>query len=109
MAELDVKKKGKNNAKLGAIIVLILSALVFIPVGASSIFDSIKAKRQEPPVFGKYKGKKIEYKAGTEYATAVTNLAQQYQQMGYDVNSLSNSIFEQAFQGYIQTHISAMN
>ncbi|MBP5443389.1 MAG: peptidyl-prolyl cis-trans isomerase [Treponema sp.] len=102
MAELDVKKKGKNNAKLGAIIVLILSALVFIPVGASSIFDSIKAKRQEPPVFGKYKGKKIEYKAGTEYATAVTNLAQQFQQMGYDVNNLSNTILEQAFEGYVQ-------
>ncbi|MBR6155176.1 MAG: peptidyl-prolyl cis-trans isomerase [Treponema sp.] len=102
MSEVEGKKKGKNTAKIGAVIVLILSALVFIPVGGSSIIDHLRVNK-DTPIFGKYKGKKIEYKAGTEFASTVTNLANQYQQMGYDVNSLSNSIFEQAFQGYIQT------
>ncbi|MBP5359645.1 MAG: peptidyl-prolyl cis-trans isomerase [Treponema sp.] len=101
MAEVEVKKKGKNTAKLGAVIVLILSALVFIPVGGSSILESFKANKMTV-VFGKYKGKKIEYKAGSEFANAVTTLATKYQQYGYDVNSLTNSIFEEAFQGYVE-------
>ena len=102
MAEVEVKKNGKNKSgKLGAIIILILSAIVFIPVGGTSIFQSL-TNRDNTLVFGKYKGKKIEYKAGTEFANAVTTLAQKYQSYGYDVNNLTNSIFEQAFHGYIE-------
>ncbi|MBO4319614.1 MAG: peptidyl-prolyl cis-trans isomerase [Treponema sp.] len=101
MAEVESKKKGKNTAKLGAIIVLILSALVFIPVGGSAVLDSFKEKGNTI-VFGKYKGNKIEYKAGTEFANAVTTLATKYQQYGYDVNSMTNSIFEQALNGLVE-------
>ena len=38
--------KKKDSSKIGAVIILIISALVFLPFGASAIFESIFNKRQ---------------------------------------------------------------
>ena len=99
------EKKPKNNngkAKIGAVIVLVISAVVFIPTGGSAVIESIRQSRNTP-VFGSYKGKKVEYKAGSDFAANVSNLAQTYQSMGYDVNQLGSYIFESAFESTIHS------
>ncbi|MBQ2552594.1 MAG: peptidyl-prolyl cis-trans isomerase [Treponema sp.] len=90
-------KKKADNVKIGAVIVLVISALVFIPTGGSAVIQSIMQKNQTR-VFGKYKGQKIEYKAGSDFAANVSNIAQNYQSMGYDVNQIYSYIFESAFE-----------
>ncbi len=105
MAEEEVKekkaKKKSDNAKIGAVIVLVISALVFIPTGGSAVIQSIMQKRNTP-VFGKYKGEKIEYKAGSDMALNVANKAQVFQSYGYDVSQIYSYIFESAFEETVQ-------
>ena len=104
MAEEEEKKtkvKKADGAKLGAVIILIISAIVFIPVGGSAVISSLLQKNKTP-VFGKYKGQKIEYKAGSDFASNVSYIAQRYQSYGYDTSQIYNYIFEQAFETTVQ-------
>ncbi|HAK68134.1 MAG TPA: hypothetical protein DCM57_00555 [Treponema sp.] len=99
--EKKVKSGRKDGAKIGAVIILVISAAVFIPVGGSAVFESIFNKNK-PSVFGTYKGRKIEYKAGTEFATAASNLARQYEAYGLDTNQYASSILNSAFENTIK-------
>ncbi len=56
--------KKKESSKIGAVIILVISALVFLPFGASAIFESIFNKRQVN-TFGSYAGQKISYEPGS--------------------------------------------
>ena len=90
MAEEEEKKtsvKKTDGAKIGAVIILIISAIVFIPVGGSAVISSILQKNRTP-VFGKFKGQKIEYKAGSDFAANVSYIAQRYQSYGYDTSQM---------------------
>lgn len=98
--EKKAKKKG-DNAKIGAVIVLVISALVFIPTGGSAVIQSIMQKKNTR-VFGKYKGNKIEYKAGSDFTQNVTNIANYYQAMGYDVNQIYSYVFQEAYETTVQ-------
>lgn len=94
-------KKKADKVKIGAVIILVISALVFIPTGGTAVISSILQKNKTP-VFGKYKGQKIEYKAGSDFAASAANLAQAYQNYGYDVSQISSYIFQNAFEGTVQ-------
>lgn len=91
------KKSKKENSKIGAVIILIISALVFLPFGASAIFESFFNKRHIN-TFGSYNGQKITYEPGSKFYTATSNIAQSYQAAGYQVNDqVYYYILSQAF------------
>lgn len=91
------EKKPKEGSKIGAVIILIISALVFLPFGASAIFQSFFNKRQVN-TFGSYAGKKITYEPGSDLYNAAANIAQSYQAAGYQVNDQTYYyILNQAF------------
>lgn len=91
--EYKIKSK-KSSTKIGAVIILIISAVVFIPFGASAIFESF-ANRGDRTSFGSYNGHQIIYEAGSTFATTTANLATMYQNAGYETNEYS--IMYQAF------------
>ncbi|WP_407396783.1 SurA N-terminal domain-containing protein [Treponema sp.] len=91
------KKSKKESSKIGAVIILIISALVFLPFGASAIFESFFNKRHIN-TFGSYNGQKISYEPGSRFYNAASNLAQSYQSAGYQVNDqMYYYILSQAF------------
>lgn len=79
------QKPKKEGSKIGAVIILIISALVFLPFGASAIFQSIFSKRQIS-TFGSYNGQKITYEPGSKFYNASANLAESYKAAGYQIN-----------------------
>ena len=91
----DVKPK-KSATKVGAVIILVISALVFLPFGASAVFQSIFNKRTVNS-FGSYNGKKIVYEPGSKFHTAVTNMAQMYEARGIKLEDNSYRIMYDAF------------
>ncbi len=82
------KSEKKDKTKIGAVIVLIISALVFIPAGGGLIFSSL-ANKQDVPVFGVYNGEKIEYKPGSLFSNTVSQLVNFYTRLGYNVDQSS--------------------
>ncbi|MBP5697412.1 MAG: peptidylprolyl isomerase [Treponema sp.] len=99
------KKAKKDGAKIGAVIILVISAIVFIPTGGSMIFEAL-AHAGKTPVFGSYKGQKIEYKAGTEFADRVSYMAELYKAYGQDLNQNTYySIFTGAFEGTLRSMV----
>ncbi len=94
--EKEHKSGKKDSTKIGAVIILIISAIVFIPVGGSAVLDSIASKKNTP-VFGSYKGKNIEYSAGSDFYNNLTNLVRQYEYMGRNNVSKNWYIYQQAF------------
>lgn len=91
------KKSKKENSKIGAVIILIISALVFLPFGASAIFESFFQKRNVS-TFGSYDGHKITYEPGSKFYQATSNIAQSYQSAGYQVDDkMYYYILAQAF------------
>ncbi|MGN0728612.1 peptidylprolyl isomerase [Treponema sp.] len=97
------QKPKKENSKIGAVIILVISALVFLPFGASAVFQSVFNK-QKANSFGSFKGKKIVYEPGSAFFTETANLAQQ---QGNNINeqlimqrafyqTVSNMIFSDA-------------
>ena len=92
------EKTKKDNTKIGAVIILIISAIVFIPFGGYEVMNAFFGKNKAP-VFGKYDGKEIRYEAGTTFTRATQNLADRYKSMGYEVSSEAYYyIFNQAFE-----------
>ncbi len=93
----DAKKKtGKkiNWIAIGSVIILILSAIVFILVPALSGFKSIDT---ESPVLGSYKGTDIKYEQGSDFANYLSQYVQQYKDAGYDTDQYMYSILNSAF------------
>jgi len=99
------KKSKKGGAKIGAVIILVISAIVFIPTGASLLVESL-AHAGKTPVFGSYKGQKIEYKAGTEFADRVSYMAELYKAYDQELNQNTYySIFTGAFEGTLRSMV----
>lgn len=90
MNQENVIKQKKQHTKIGAVIVLIISAAVFLPVGGAVVFQAI-FNTNKAPVFGSFDGKKIKYEPGSDFMQAAANLADMYQQYGYNLTyELSN-------------------
>ena len=90
MNQENVIKPKKQHTKIGAVIVLIISAAVFLPVGGAVVFQAI-FNTNKAPVFGSFDGKKIKYEPGSDFMQAAANLADMYQQYGYNLTyELSN-------------------
>lgn len=91
------EQRAKGGSKIGAVIILIISALVFLPFGASAVFQSVFS-RQKINSYGSYDGKQITYEPGSKFFTAVSNLAKSYQNMGYKIDDRTYyAIMNQAF------------
>ena len=100
--KITEQKTKKDSSKIGAVIILVISALVFLPFGASAVFQSIFNK-QKASTFGSYNGKNITYEPGSNFYTAVSNLAQSYQASGYKVDE--NSYYRIMSEAFYQTVI----
>ena len=92
----DVKEgKTKGKANFGAVIILIISAAVFIPAGGFAVIQGLRAKT---PVFGTVNGQKITYEPGSRFYQIATNTARQYQQYGISINDrMYSSIIRNAY------------
>lgn len=100
--KITEQKTKKDSSKIGAVIILVISALVFLPFGASAVFQSIFNK-QKASTFGSYNGKNITYEPGTKFFITVSNLAQSYQAGGYKVDE--NSYYRIMREAFYQTVI----
>ncbi len=101
------EKKGKVN--IGAVIILIISVVVFIPVGSVSIVQLIQSNKaeKEKAVFGSYGDKKIAWEQGSDFVNRVSNYAQFYQQYGIDINQNTqyrDQIIQQSYQETLETY-----
>lgn len=94
----DIKvKTAKDHTKIGAVIILVISAIVFIPFGGYEVISALFGKR-DVPVFGSYKGKKITYEKGAVFTNVTENLAERYKAYGINVDSASSYyLFTEAF------------
>ncbi|MBQ5491267.1 MAG: peptidyl-prolyl cis-trans isomerase [Treponema sp.] len=103
----EKQHKKIDNVKIGAIIILILSALVFVFFGfGADVYSSILNRSSNNLVFGKYEGKPIEYKPGTDYYTRIQSVPQQFQNAGYEMNTqVEYTVFRQAFIQTIQDRL----
>ncbi len=91
-------KTNKDHTKIGAVIVLIISAIVFIPFGGEAVFEAF-FNRNKAPVLGSYDGTEIRYEHGSTFANAVSNIAEYYKSMGAELNDTDNyRVFQYAFQ-----------
>ncbi len=97
MAQETKVKTAKDHTKIGAVIILVISAIVFIPFGGYEVISALFSN-QNVPVFGSYKGKKITYERGSTFTNVTENLAEQYKSYGIQVDSNSSYyLFTQAF------------
>lgn len=95
--KITEQKTKKDSSKIGAVIILVISALVFLPFGASAVFQSIFNK-QKVNSYGSYNGKKITYEPGSDFFVSVSNIAQSYQARGYKLGEEQNyRIMREAF------------
>jgi hypothetical protein len=95
----------KTFITVGAVVIFILAAVAFVfapaKVGGAAQRDAV--------VFGKYDGKPIELKAGTEFAQAVNNIQQSYQAQGINIDETNYIyVYSYAFNAAVQS-IAAKN
>ncbi len=97
MAQEAKVKTAKDHTKIGAVIILVISAIVFIPFGGYEVISALFGK-QDVPVFGSYKGKKITYEKGSTFTNVTENLAERYKAYGIQVDSSTYYyLFNEAF------------
>ena len=93
----ETKRTAKDHTKIGAVIILVISAIVFIPFGGYEVISAFFSNK-DVPVFGSYDGKKITYERGSLFTNMTENLAERYKSMGYQIDSNAYYyLFTQAF------------
>ena len=90
----------KSVLTVGSILILILSAIVFVlvpaMVGSSNPFSKI-------PYVGKYKNQKITMEPGSEFQNNLSNIVQNLEQQGYQQSRyLLQYAFQQSFANVVQ-------
>ena len=68
----------KRKINIGAVVILIISAVVFIPFGGSAVFDAFFSAGNTS--FGKINGEKIKYEPGSDFYNAVANTTNLYKE-----------------------------
>ncbi len=97
MAQETKVKTAKDHTKIGAVIILVISAIVFIPFGGYEVINALFSSK-DVPVFGSYNGKKITYEKGSTFTNVTENLAEQYKSYGIQIDSNSYYyLFTEAF------------
>ena len=76
-------EKTKSKINWGAVIILIISAAVFIPAGGFAVIQGLRSKN---PSFGTVNGKSITYEPGSNFYQNASNMARQYQAYGISIN-----------------------
>lgn len=95
--EIKFKKEGKKDTKIGAVIILIISALVFLPAGGAAVYQSLFSSNNKI-VFGSYDGKEIVYEPGSELYTEVAKIAENYKRNKISLeDGRDYEIFQNAF------------
>lgn len=92
-------KKEKINIK--AVIILIISAIVFLPAGGYGLFSALADKKQADSnkiLFGKYNNKEIVWEYGSDFAGYISYYYNVYSSFGYDVNSNQGGVRDFIFQ-----------
>lgn len=85
---------------IGSVLILILSAVVFVLVPALAGGSNATGEQVS---LGKYNKQNIDYKLGSPFQTEYASLMQQMQNSGYDVNqNMQYYIFMQAFNNTVQ-------
>lgn len=103
MADKNEHKSKKSGTKVGAVIVLILAAIVFLPAGGVAVYQGLFS-RSKVPTFGSYDGKKITYEANSKFVTTASNIMEQYRNYGIQITEqYYYYIFNQAFNQVVQT------
>lgn len=103
MADTNEHKSKKAGTKIGAVIVLILAAIVFLPAGGIAVYQGL-FNSSKVPSFGSYDGKKITYEANSRFVTTASNIMEQYRNYGIQVTEqYYYYIFNQAFNQVIQS------
>lgn len=75
----------KRKINIGAVVILIISAVVFIPFGGSAVFEAFFSSNNAS--FGKVNGEKIIYEPGSDFHNAVMNISRMYKDnYGIDIN-----------------------
>lgn len=101
--EIKFKKEGKKDTKIGAVVILIISAIVFLPAGGAAVYQSFFSKSNKV-IFGSYDGKDIIYEPGSELYTEVARLAEQDKMRNISLeNGRDYEIFQNAFSRVIYT------
>ena len=101
VVSFDAKKKPAkkiNGVMIGSVIILVLSAIVFILVPALTGFQGTST---EAPVIGSYKGTEIKYEQGSDFVNYMNQTYQQVKDSGYDVDQYMYSILQSAFNNTI--------
>ncbi|MEE0893162.1 MAG: hypothetical protein UIT85_03945 [Treponema sp.] len=101
--EIKMEKGKKGDTKIGAVIILIISAAVFLPTGGAAVYQAL-LNNQKAESFGSYDGKQILYEPGSKFHTTVSSIAQNYRNSGLEVNEQSHYyIMNQAFKQTINS------
>jgi hypothetical protein len=95
-------KSKKGKTKIGAVIILVISAIVFLPAGGIAVYQGFFGK-SKVPVFGSYDGTKISYEAGSKFVTILNNIVEQNKRGGIEYNEQTSfQFFNAAFKATIQ-------
>lgn len=91
----------KRKINIGAVVILIISAVVFIPFGGSAVFDAFFSASNTS--FGKVNGEKIKYEPGSDFYNAVANTTNLYKE-NYKIDT-SNPVYTKMIvrQAYFET------
>ncbi len=96
------QRTAKDNTKIGAVIILVISAIVFIPFGGMEVIEAF-LKKNDSPVYGKYNGKEIRYEKGSLFTKNTEEYTERLKSYGYQIDdqayySILNSTFAQTVQ-----------
>ena len=99
MANKEKSETKINGIKIGAVIILIISAIVFVFFGfGMDVFATLFGARNRLPPFGVYKGHAITYEAGSLFQRTAARIADNYRRIGYNIDERTEYyIFNNAF------------
>ncbi|MBQ0052098.1 MAG: SurA N-terminal domain-containing protein, partial [Treponema sp.] len=88
---------------IGSVVILFLSVICFVVFGVGTEIIAALTGESNSPVFGKYDGKKIQMVPGTDFANAVQNYANYYQNQGANLDENTYFyIYNYAFNSAVQ-------
>ncbi len=97
MSDAKEHKSKKSGVNIGAVIILIISAIVFLPAGGIAVYQGL-FNRNKAPSFGSFDGQKITYEPNSVFVRTANNIMQQYRNYGIQItDQYYYYIFNQAF------------
>ena len=97
MSDAKEHKAKKSGVNIGAVIILIISAIVFLPAGGIAVYQGL-FNHNKTPSFGSFDGQKITYEPNSVFVRTANNIMQQYRNYGIQItDQYYYYIFNQAF------------